>query len=106
MLLLLRVVLIAVGLALLIGIGRRVLGSKGRPVTESTLRQRASDLSQLNWFAVLVAYGMFAVAAVAYLEVPDPWPTILGYGGGVLALIYLGSQVIAGWKEGSGGPGH
>lgn len=98
--LVLQLALCAIGIAVLIGSARRVFPSKGRPVTEAALRQRSSDLSRLNWFAVFIGYGAFAFVAVGLLNVPDPLPSLLGYGAGALVLLYLGSQVVAGWKDG------
>ena len=101
----LQLALAALGLAVLIGTVRRVFIPKGRPVSESALRQRAAGRKRLNWFAVLIGYGALAVFAVAFLNVPDPFPSLLGYGAGALVLVYFGSQAIAGWKEGMGGSG-
>jgi hypothetical protein len=96
----LRLALAVLGLAILIGSARRLFLSKGLPVNESALQQRSVDRSRLNWFAVLIGYGAFAIFAVEILNVPDPLPTILAYGAGALVLVYFGSAAVAGWKEG------
>ena len=98
-----QLVLAALGLTVLIGSVRRLYFAKGRPVDAKALRQRSIDRSRVNWLAVFIGYGAFAILAVEFLSLPDPLPTILAYGAGALVLVYFGSSAVAGWKEGMKG---